>query len=1149
MLDLLAPAPNSIHKKVLAVRHPGANNFYYVFYTSGSESYGTVEWELRYTLVNITANAGQGEVVEKHQLVARGVSIGFTLVKHSNNNDFWLIAHNARTKEFLVYRASGIAGLSTTPTVNIVGMSATPAKYKIGDMKPSHDGTMVGIATVQGDDINFLGDSPGFCEVFDFNNTTGALSNRSLAKGPDGYLGGGWLGHRPTSEVTLEFSPDNRLVYFLKTGYYQYPYPVYLFEIHSQIWQFNLCYRDSANTSFYRYMVAESYKRQDNMPAMISLQCGPDKVIHVGRILEDTLGTIGYPDQIGDECHFASNNNVLAGKSGKYLPSFYQQQAEKALKGNITYKGDCYPAPQTFSLNHPDITSIRWTFFHVESSTSFTSTDINPIINFPAPGEYVVTADAMAYGRSVRVHAHRVEMKDPAKRLLHQFPRDTTFCEGELIKFKLKAIDGLYEWGIGSSFASRQIIHLSDSFSFGFTNKVYVRLLQNDCDGCTMIDSINVIVKPKPNISPSPDATICTGDSIQLNAYDYSPAGTTWLWNTGATTSSIWVKTGGTYRLRAEINGNGCVVYDTIEINENVPVIFSLPNDTTLCESNTLLLDPGVGNAAYNWMNYQSIAPTYLVTTAGTYFVEVTSVNGCSKKDTINVAYLQTQTIGLGNDTTICVGESLQIGQTIAGATYTWNTGASTATITVLSSGKYWVDAHNGLCTVTDTINVNFVNKPIINLGNDTTICSNTPLLLNAVTIADSYEWQNGSLANSFTVNQAGDYWVKLTTDGCSAADTINVQLKPAPLIYLGNDTTICAGQQVTLSVASPQITGAVWQNNSTGFNFTATNAGEYWVQVQANNDCYARDTINISTAPLPIFTLGSDTSICEGQTLMLLTTVPGNYLWNTGSTSAHQSVMNAGDYWLRVTSNGCSFADTINVTTKPIPSVFLGNDTTLCEGSLLTLLAGNGSGQYLWQNNSTQNSFTVSAAGTYFVKFTAPNNCSASDTIAITYKLLPRFNLGPDIMICRGLSATLDPGITDATFLWNNGSTQSKITVQNEGNYSVTATNICGSWSDEIQVKNGLCKLTMPNAFSPDGNNNNDVFRVPYPQFIKTFHMTIYNRYGQKVFETIDATKGWNGNMQNGQPALPGNYIWTITLTDIDDNRIVEKGHVLLIR
>jgi gliding motility-associated-like protein len=107
---------------------------------------------------------------------------------------------------------------------------------------------------------------------------------------------------------------------------------------------------------------------------------------------------------------------------------------------------------------------------------------------------------------------------------------------------------------------------------------------------------------------------------------------------------------------------------------------------------------------------------------------------------------------------------------------------------------------------------------------------------------------------------------------------------------------------------------------------------------------------------------------------------------------------------------------------------------------------------------------------------------------------------------------------------------------------------NACGITEDEINITKGICQLQMPNAFSPNYDGRNDLFRIKHWQFIKTFEMQIYDRWGMLVFRTTDPRNGWNGNYR-GSPQPTGNYVWTISLVDLDGKAGFYRGNFLLLR
>ncbi|WP_207491478.1 gliding motility-associated C-terminal domain-containing protein [Aridibaculum aurantiacum] len=623
------------------------------------------------------------------------------------------------------------------------------------------------------------------------------------------------------------------------------------------------------------------------------------------------------------------------------------------------------------------------------------------------------------------------------------------------------------------------------------------------------------------------------------------------LWSDGSTDRVKTVVRSGSYALQAT-DQNGCTNRDTINVSFRSTPVANFGNDTSLCNNQTLLLelkprrDVFTTTGIYEWQD-GSARDTFRVRQAGVYWGKVT-YNGCTVSDTITVSYVNAQDINLGPDTTLCLGDSLQLQVTTGNATFAWSTGATTPSIYVKSTGRYWVRVNNGSCTVTDTINVTFRPKPVVNLGNDTIVCEKSIVSLRAAVPGATYLWQNGATTDTYQASQPGIYWVQVNSNGCVVRDSILITNKMLPYVNLGRDSGICQGKQLVLNAAHPSIQSFLWHDNSTQPTMVAASAGTYSVSVVGTNGCTNADTIQVTTNPLPVFSLGSDTSLCQGQKFTVSINVPNaSYTWNNGNTSNQATVEHAGWYWLDVAVNGCKKRDSLQVEVKPLPLVSLGNDTTLCEGNNLTLNAYNNNATYLWNNQSNQPALLVSAPGTYFVTANL-NNCKAADTIQVAYRYKPVFSLGADTLLCAGQHLLLNPRLTNVQYLWQNGTTGSSLLVTEPGTYSLTASNNCGSKTDEIIVTRSLCKLFLPTAFTPNNDGLNDLFRVKYPEFIKVFEMKIYNRWGQMVYHSTDPYRGWNGKFLSlEQPQ--GNYVWQVSYTDIEGNKESAQGSVLLIR
>lgn len=246
--------------------------------------------------------------------------------------------------------------------------------------------------------------------------------------------------------------------------------------------------------------------------------------------------------------------------------------------------------------------------------------------------------------------------------------------------------------------------------------------------------------------------------------------------------------------------------------------------------------------------------------------------------------------------------------------------------------------------------------------------------------------------------------------------------------------------------------------------------------------------------------------------------------------------------------SNGCTDTQSALITmTPPPPIVNLARDSTMCEGNTLLLNATNPNSTYLWQDNSTSATYLVNKGGQYFVAVSRLG-CTVKDTINVSYTLKPTFSLGADQFICTGNTIILNPQLSNVSYLWQDGSIAPQYTVTQPGLYFLTAINTCGSKTDSVLVTKGVCKLYVPNAFTPNGDTKNDVFRASFGENITEFQLQVFNRYGQIVFESKDQKKGWDGNYKNSKQPR-GSYIWLIQYKTSTDNSVQKlQGSVLLI-
>ena len=227
--------------------------------------------------------------------------------------------------------------------------------------------------------------------------------------------------------------------------------------------------------------------------------------------------------------------------------------------------------------------------------------------------------------------------------------------------------------------------------------------------------------------------------------------------------------------------------------------------------------------------------------------------------------------------------------------------------------------------------------------------------------------------------------------------------------------------------------------------------------------------------------------------------------------------------------------------------------DTFICTNRSLVLHADPMATSWLWQDGTTAAAITVTAPGLYCVQETNANGCLIIDSFTVSQKLPPVFTLGKDTVICKEQDIVLEPVLLNnnpiEAYQWQDGSTQPQFTVVSEGTYSLQASNSCGATTDTLVIVNGVCRLLVPNAFTPNGDGRNERFRAFFGENVASYSLQIYNRWGQRVFTTNSKNEGWDGTL-HGHAQLADTYTWVIRYKVLNNMReIYLKGTVLLIR
>jgi gliding motility-associated-like protein len=300
---------------------------------------------------------------------------------------------------------------------------------------------------------------------------------------------------------------------------------------------------------------------------------------------------------------------------------------------------------------------------------------------------------------------------------------------------------------------------------------------------------------------------------------------------------------------------------------------------------------------------------------------------------------------------------------------------------------------------------------------------------------------------------------------------------------------------------------------------------------------------------------LGADTAFCSGQSLVL--DAGSGYLryqWNTGADTRQLEVKNAGLYTLLATDqNGCITRDSLRILQVfALPRVQLARDQPLCEGSYVNLVAPAGMRTYLWSDGSTEPSMDASALGSYWVRVTDQNGCEASDTSTITLLVPIVQNILPkDQAVCSYSQFTITPTRRFDQYLWSTNETRSSIVVNKPGTYWLRAVDGYGCTArDSIVITHTECAkgFYAPNVFTPNADGINDIFKPSVFGPLLKYELHVFNRFGEKIFQSTDPNQGWNGNIK-GQQIPTGTFTWYCIYQLQGEDVKKEKGTVTLIR
>jgi gliding motility-associated-like protein len=854
------------------------------------------------------------------------------------------------------------------------------------------------------------------------------------------------------------------------------------------------------------------------------------------------------PSSFSSNLQNPSINNVTTANSGIYTvsvtdPNGCQNSGTTSVTinplpvANPTNSGP-YCAGSVLSLSVSSAASYTWT-----GPNSFSSNLQNPTV----PNGQLI--DAGVYSVTVMVGGGCIS-SGTTNVVVNPSPTPTAqsnspVCEGQTINLMGQGGTS-YTWTGPSSFINTT--QNTSVANASITNGGNYTLTVSDASGCTSSTITNVVVNPLPVIvvaSPS----VCAAQTLNLSA----TGGNTYLW--------------------------------------------SGPNGFTSNQSN-----PAIPNATLSM--------------SGPYNVTVTTAAGCSNTAVTNATVAPLPIPSALTGGAVCVGSTLMLSSS-GGSSYSWtgpngfssnqqNPNISNATLN--AGGVYNVIVTANTCTASASVSgtVNPLPTPVLN--SNSPVCIGSAINFNALG-GVSYSWsgpqgftssnQNPSISSS-AINNSGNYTLTVTdANNCVNTAVLNVTVNPQPTpmatgasVCQNGNTSLSANGGVSYSWTGPNGFTSSNQNPLLS-NVQPISAGQYTVLVTNANSCTNTAVASLAVNPAPTPNVQSNSPVCLNQSLNLTATGGLTYSW-TGPNGFISNLQNpsfnatsmaySGNYMVTVTdANNCSATAVLNATVNPLPTatIFSGNNrgcAPICvtfsvqsspAAATTNWILGDGS----FTNNSNTASRCYNAAGIYTVSASVTDNNGCPGTAVYTVEAYPQpvadFNHAPIKPI---INVDGDVSFTDASHgppivSWNwyfMNTAQYQSTEQNPHfNYTEP-----GSYPVALIVKSEqgcldtLIKLIevgedfgiyVPNAFTPNGDGLNDTFQ-PKGFGIVKYEMQIFDRWGEKIFETNDFEKGWDGIRQkkndvNYTVSKEDVYTWRIKVTSVFGKAHEYTGHVTIIK
>jgi gliding motility-associated-like protein len=1119
-------ATGSAAQSVISISVPGDETLFYIFTTQNTDP-TSPDYNFSYSLFDLKQNNGLGGVIEKNIVLFEKSTERIAATSN------WVIMHEYGNNNFRAYpiSANGVGNAvvsSTGEDYSIISAENGKGYMKLG-------GTNLGLAVVEDNGSG----STNFLDVYDFDGGTGEVSN--LRRADLSAAGAG-------SAYGIEFG-GSKIFVSINNG------------SGSQIVEYWLDSNDSLN-------------RLSIMPAGLevgAIQLGPDGQIYVAQNGTASLGTISVGADSATASSYTASAFPLAGRNSQLgLPNFIQQTGTAGAPIGITVSSPVCLGQQIFIAANvsSSIDSLEWQISDPLGAIVFTSQNLVDTLTLTTAGVHTVAL--LIKNRCINpigTFSDIITVSDPPQ--ASDLPVSTFLC-GPDVTLPVYTV------------APPNIADLDFAWSTGETTSSIIVTQQGNYDviitdrtsGCTATAA--TFVGPPLPIDAGPDQTICESDPLNL---DSQVNADTYIWSINGVPQpgtrffdfGALGLGGGTYTVQVDatldLGGSigPCTVTDQVIITVNPsPVFTAIEGLPATCGATDGTVD--ITLTSLGSFTYDIAGVTGTITDLDPMPVNVAGVGGGSNA------------LILTNDVTGCS----QLMNVVVTNPALFNIDAATANDESCALGDGSIDY-----TVAGTVAA--FTTTVRDLNNAT------------LTYAGA---GNGAGNYSVTNIPAGDYSLEIMEDvglNCieiwignppsvpPVAFTLTIGTPASSDLTVSANPILTCGTSTDLSTSVASITPGVtleWSEdgfatagNPIATAFTTFGSTNVSFRASATTGppvtCQIIQTADVVLTPTPTVVINRDDSdICNGFVTLAANGDGGypsadlGYRWNTGETTQSITVSQTGTNSFTVTTfhtinQSCLASVAESVTIDPPFTVALSSSLACDDGQPFTLATTVSGGlgstpllNYTWflnnveQGNIGSTIVALDAGNWKVVAEDTGSGCTSSDSLTVTRIPLTPTNLSSAPVFCPADSTlTLDAGSGFVSYFWNTGSTDQSISVSTGGLYEVAATNNFGCVTNDQSeaIEDCIPKVSGPNAFRPGGVNSTYSL---FTEYIDTFEIFIYDRWGELVYNSSDAAFAWDG-VYNGALLPAGQYSWVVRYTSsFRDRGTIEKyGGVVLLR